>query len=872
MSEKNLDPPSRQAILDTLAEEGAPLSIEQLIERMRVPEGALVGMRRRVAAMQRDGQILAGRKGALMLVSRIDLIPGRVSGHRDGFGFMLPDDGSADIFLPPREMAKVMHGDRVLVRRVGTDNRGRPEGKVVEVTQHNNRPVVGRLVQERGVLILAPEDQRIKHDILIEAGGAQGAKPGQVVSVEITTPPGWNTPPIGRVIEVLGNMDDAGMEIEIAVRKFDVPHRFNDAVLAEARALPDSLRPADYRNRVDLRDVPLVTIDGEDARDFDDAVYCEPVTDAKTGKPRGWRLLVAIADVSHYVRPGSALDAEAQVRTTSVYFPRRVIPMLPEKLSNGLCSINPEVDRLVLVADMVIDTDGEVIAYQFYPAVMYSAARLTYNEVWGILTGEDVAAIERRKSVLPQIYDLHALYQALEAARQKRGAIEFETPETKMLCDEQGRITEIVAQSRNDAHKLIEECMLAANTCAADFLESNKHPALYRVHEGPSPDRLAKLREFLAGTGLRLGNAQVEAREKRGPRPQDYQVLSQQIQGRPDAALLQTMMLRSMQAAVYTPDNQGHFGLAYDAYAHFTSPIRRYPDLLNHRAIKALLENRRYLPVIEADAGKPNDEVFETEGTQAKVAALAIEGEAAAARPATRSTRSRSQTSRRQKAAQAQAESHAVWERLGTLCSANERRADEASRDVQAWLKCVYMRDRIGDRYRGHITGVAPFGVFVTLDDLYVEGMVHVSELGSEYFRYDEAGQVLIGERTGRRYALTDEVEVQVMAVNLEARRIDFRLVEDTGRSNGRSEGRERRSEDPSGRRDSDTRPSAGRRRSKAPTQALLTAPGKVAAKGFAGVEEKTASRGSAGSRAGRGAARTPAAAVRRRRSSKAGG
>ena len=617
--------------------------------------------------------------------------------------------------------------------------------------------------------------------------------------------------------------------------------------------------------------MPLVTIDGEDARDFDDAVYCEPVTDAKTGKPRGWRLLVAIADVSHYVRPGSALDAEAQERTTSVYFPRRVIPMLPEKLSNGLCSINPEVDRLVLVADMVIDTAGEVIAYQFYPAVMYSAARLTYNEVWGILTGEDVAAIERRKSVLPQIYDLHALYQALEAARQKRGAIEFETPETKMLCDEQGRITEIVAQSRNDAHKLIEECMLAANTCAADFLESNKHPALYRVHEGPSPDRLAKLREFLAGTGLRLGNAQVEAREKRGPRPQDYQVLSQQIQGRPDAALLQTMMLRSMQAAVYTPDNQGHFGLAYDAYAHFTSPIRRYPDLLNHRAIKALLENRRYLPVIEADAGKPNDEVFETEGAQAKVAALAIEGEAAAGRPATRSTRSRSQTSRRQKAAQAQAESHAVWERLGTLCSANERRADEASRDVQAWLKCVYMRDRIGDRYRGHITGVAPFGVFVTLDDLYVEGMVHVSELGSEYFRYDEAGQVLIGERTGRRYALTDEVEVQVMAVNLEARRIDFRLVEDSGRSNGRSEGRGRRSEDHDGRRDSDTRPSAGRRRSKAPTQALLTAPGKVAAKGVAGVEEKTASRGSAGNRAGRGAARTPAAAVRRRRSSKAG-
>ena len=869
--QETIDPPSRQAILDTLAEEGAPLGIEQLIERLQVPDEALVGMRRRVAAMQRDGQILAGRKGALMLVSRIDLIPGRVSGHRDGFGFMLPDDGSPDIFLPPREMAKVMHGDRVLVRRIGADSRGRPEGKIVEITLRNPRPVVGRLVSERGVLMLAPEDQRIKHDILIEPGGAGGAQPGQVVSAVIIEPPGWNKPPIARVTEVLGSMDDAGMEIEIAVRKFDVPHRFSDDVLAEADALPDTLRPADYRNRVDLRDVALVTIDGEDARDFDDAVYCEAVTDAR-GRPKGWRLLVAIADVSHYVRPGSPLDAEAQSRTTSVYFPRRVIPMLPEKLSNGLCSINPEVDRLVLVADMVVDTAGEVIAYQFYPAVMHSAARLTYNEVWGILGGDDVAAIERRSALLPRLHELYALYQALEAARKKRGAIEFDTPETKMLCDAQGRITEIVAQSRNDAHRLIEECMLAANTCAADFLVRNKHPGLYRVHEGPSADRLAKLREFLAGAGLSLGNAAQEAKEKRGPRPQDYQILSQRIHGRPDSALLQTMMLRSMQQAVYTPDNQGHFGLAYDAYAHFTSPIRRYPDLLNHRAIKALLENRRYLPVIEADAGKPNDEVFETEGTQAKVAALAIEGEAAAARPATRSTRSRSQTSRRQKAAQAQAESHAVWERLGTLCSANERRADEASRDVQAWLKCVYMRDRIGDRYRGHITGVAPFGVFVTLDDLYVEGMVHVSELGSEYFRYDEAGQVLIGERTGRRYALTDEVEVQVMAVNLEARRIDFRLVEDTGCSNARGEGRGWRGEEPGGRRDDvDARPATGRRRSKAPAQARLTAPTKVAAKGVASVEEKAVPRTGSGSWAGQGAARTPAAAVRRRRGSKAG-
>ena len=769
--QETIDPPSRQAILDTLAEEGAPLGIEQLIERLQVPDEALVGMRRRVAAMQRDGQILAGRKGALMLVSRIDLIPGRVSGHRDGFGFMLPDDGSPDIFLPPREMAKVMHGDRVLVRRIGADSRGRPEGKIVEITLRNPRPVVGRLVSERGVLMLAPEDQRIKHDILIEPGGAGGAQPGQVVSAVIIEPPGWNKPPIARVTEVLGSMDDTGMEIEIAVRKFDVPHRFPDDVLAEADALPDTLRPADYRNRVDLRDVALVTIDGEDARDFDDAVYCEAVTDAR-GRPKGWRLLVAIADVSHYVRPGSPLDAEAQSRTTSVYFPRRVIPMLPEKLCNGLCSINPEVDRLVLVADMVIDTAGEVIAYQFYPAVMHSAARLTYNEVWGILGGDDVAAIERRSALLPRLHELYALYQALEAARKKRGAIEFDTPETKMLCDAQGRITEIVAQSRNDAHRLIEECMLAANTCAADFLVRNKHPGLYRVHEGPSADRLAKLREFLAGAGLSLGNAAQEAKEKRGPRPQDYQILSQRIHGRPDAALLQTMMLRSMQQAVYTPDNQGHFGLAYDAYAHFTSPIRRYPDLLNHRAIKALLEHRRYQPAITC-AGPSAGEEAAADG-RAHEAGRARAAGAAAPAAGGGASRGRDSVSR--------GESLAVWESLGQICSANERRADEASRDVQAWLKCVYMRDRIGDHYRGHITGVAPFGLFITLDDLYVEGMAHVSELGSEYFRFDEATQMLMGERTGKCYALTDEVEVEVIAVNLEARRIDFRLLNDSSR------------------------------------------------------------------------------------------
>ncbi|MGE0802431.1 MAG: ribonuclease R [Lautropia sp.] len=761
------EPPSRQAILDALSAQDSPSTADELAIQLHVGPEAIVGFRRRLAAMQRDGQVLQNRKGGLMLVSRIDLVAGKVAGHRDGFGFLLPDDGSGDLFLPPREMQKVMHGDRVLGRRSGVDSRGRAEASIVEVTARANRSLVGRLVNERGVLLVVPEDQRIKHDVLIQPGGTMGATPGQVVSAEITEPPSVHKPPIGRVVEILGEVDDPGMEIEIAVRKFDVPHQFSAALLAEVGAIPDALRAADYKDRVDLRDLPLVTIDGEDARDFDDAVYCEPLEPPAAGKPApGWRLLVAIADVSHYVTPGSLLDREAQARTTSVYFPRRVIPMLPEKLSNGLCSLNPQVDRLVLVADMVIDLRGRIKAYQFYPAVMHSAARLTYDEVWGILSGRDPAAAQRRAPLVAGLNDLHRLFRALLKARTARGAIEFETVETKILCDPSGRIQSIVAQERNDAHRLIEECMLAANTCAADLLVRKKHPGLYRVHEGPTPDRLARLREFLAGVGLKIGSGDGE------PTPADYQALSQKIAGRPDAMLLQTMMLRSMQQAIYTPINSGHFGLAYDAYAHFTSPIRRYPDLLNHRAIKAVLDGRRYQPVVlgaaEAGAGDGDGDGGDgADGAGAAGKVVADEANPLAAR--------------RSRGAARGAGDLAAWDSLGLVSSVNERRADEATRDVEAWLKCQYMRERVGEQYRGRITGVAPFGIFVTLESLYVEGMVHVSELGSDYFQFNETSHELRGERTGRRYRLTDEIDVQVSRVNLEGRRIDFRLVPEEG-------------------------------------------------------------------------------------------
>ncbi|MFO1196717.1 MAG: ribonuclease R [Burkholderiaceae bacterium] len=745
-------PPTREEILECLRQADGPLTPAQLGEQLSVPSAHFDALNRRLLAMERDGQLLPNRKGVLLLASKLDLLAGRVQGHRDGFGFLLPDAGGPDVFLPPREMQKAMHGDRVLVKRVGFDGRGRPEGVIVEVTERANRRLVGRFLSERGVTIVVPEDKRIKHDILIPPGESRLAQPGQVVTVEILDPPSGHAAPIGRVLEVLGEIDDPGMEIEIAVRKFDVPHQFGDEARRLASKLPSAVRAADLKGRVDLRDVPLVTIDGEDARDFDDAVYCEPIGDKRRG---GHRLIVAIADVGHYVRPSDAIDRDAALRSTSVYFPRRVIPMLPEKLSNGLCSLNPAVDRLVLVCDMIVTAKGQLKAYQFFEAVMHSAARLTYDEVWGVLSGRDAQAIRQRAALVPHLQDLHDLYRVLAKAREARGAMDFDTVETKIVCNAAGRIERIEPRTRNDAHRLIEECMLAANVCAADFMRRSRHPGLYRIHEGPTPERLKLLREFLRSVGLALGGGD-------DPAPSDYAELAAQVRERPDAPLLQTMMLRSMQQAVYSPHNCGHFGLAYEAYAHFTSPIRRYPDLLTHRVIKALLRGERYAPepARADDGGEERLPGAEAAGPVRRRARPAVP--VAAPKPRA-------------------AAGVDAWEQHGLVCSANERRADEASRDVEAWLKCQYMRERVGEEFAGRITGVAPFGVFVTLDALYVEGLVHVSELGTEYFQYNEASHELRGERTGRRFRLTDELHVLVSRVDLEARRIEFRPVQRLG-------------------------------------------------------------------------------------------
>ncbi|CAJ3862245.1 ribonuclease R [Burkholderia pseudomallei] len=733
--------PSREEILGVLRTSDAPLAANDIAEALSIKRQEREGFFRRVAAMERDGQIRLDKRGHYQLTHPSNFVAGRVQGHRDGYGFVIRDDGQDDLFLPNAEMQKVMHNDRVLARIVGYDRRGRPEGHVVEVTERANKRVIGRLLNENGALIVAPEDKRISHDILVTQN-AKKAKVGQVVVVELTDFPSRHSQPLGRVCEVLGDIDDPGMEIEIAVRKYGVPHEFGAQALGEAAALPDKVRPADLRYRVDLRDVPLVTIDGEDARDFDDAVYCEP---AAVGRGEGFRLIVAIADVSHYVQPGSPLDADAVERSTSVYFPRRVIPMLPEKLSNGLCSLNPQVDRCVLACDMIINARGDIKAYQFYPAVIHSAARLTYTEVAAVLSNTKGPEAARRAELMPHLQHLYGVYKALFVARQKRGAIDFDMTETYIVCNAQGKIEQILPRQRNDAHRLIEECMLAANVCAADFLKRNKHPGLYRVHAGPTPEKLENLRAFLRDMGLTLGGGDT-------PHASDYAALMAHIRDRPDAQMLQPMLLRSMQQAVYSPDNIGHFGLAYDAYAHFTSPIRRYPDLLTHRAIYAILSGKKYTPK-------------SPEGVELNTAlsprARAMQREDDEARGRARSNA-------------------AIWEELGLHCSSNERRADEASRDVEAWLKCYFMRDKLGEEYGGMVNGVTSFGIFVQLDALFIEGLVHVTELGADYFQYDEVKNELRGERTGIRYRLSDRVRVQVSRVDLDARKIDFRLVRET--------------------------------------------------------------------------------------------
>ncbi|MFA7633747.1 MAG: ribonuclease R [Thiohalomonadaceae bacterium] len=701
--------PSREFIMQLLEDQGVPLNYQEIVKTLDLQEAEqLDALTRRLRAMERDGQLIRNRRGGYGLISKMDLIAGRVIGHPDGFGFLVPDDGSSDLFLSAREMRMLFHGDRALARVAGLDRRGRREGSVVEVLERHTDRVVGRYRVEAGVGFVSADNKRIVQEILVSADQAYGARAGQIVTVQIMEPPTRYRQAIGRVIEILGDHMAPGMEIDVAIRAYQLPQDWSLLVEEEARELPTIVAEEDKQGRADLRDLPLVTIDGEDAMDFDDAVYCEP-------RGKGWRLVVAIADVSHYVQPGSPLDSEARVRGNSVYFPGRVIPMLPEQLSNVLCSLNPQIDRLCMACDMEVSATGVLKSYQFYPAVMRSAARLTYDKVAAMLVDNDADTRSEYADLLPHLEGLYALFQKLLKQRRQRGAIDFATVETRIVFGSSKKIDSVVPMVRNDAHCLIEECMLLANVAAARFLSKAKIPIVYRVHAPPREDKLGKLHEFLREMGLSLGGGDE-------PQPEDYSVLLNQVADRPDAHLIQTVLLRSMAQAVYSPDNLGHFGLAYDSYTHFTSPIRRYSDLLVHRAIRHVLSGKR-------------PTAFRYSFDEMVL--------------------------------------------LGDHCSMTERRADEATRDVVDWLKCEYMLDKIGEEFSGLISSVTGFGLFVELEDIYVEGLVHIASLQNDYYHYDQAHHRMVGDRTRRIYRLADRLRVRVVRVDLDDRKIDFEVVEE---------------------------------------------------------------------------------------------
>jgi len=741
--------PSREFIMESLTERGVPMDLRGIAEMLELEDDEqLEALRRRLLAMERDGQLVRNRKDNYCIVNKRDLIVGRVIGHPDGFGFLKPDDGGDDLYLSFKEMRPLFHDDRAVVRVTGMDRRNRLEGAVVEVLERNTRTVVGKLYQESGVGFVVPDSKRLSKDIVIPSTEMGEARQGQMVVAEILDQPTKRTPPIGRVSEILGDHMGPGMETDIAIRSHNIRNSWPEEVAQQITGLKPEVVSRDKEGRVDLRPLPLVTIDGADARDFDDAVYCE-------AKPKGWRLLVCIADVSHYVQPGTALDQEARARGTSVYFPDRVIPMLPEVLSNGLCSINPQVDRLCMTCEMYIDKSGNVTRSRFFSAVMQSHARLIYDDVAAMLEG-DPALSEKHADLLPHLQNLYQLFLVLQAKRAERGAIDFDTTETRIEFNEQRRVERIVPVVRNDAHRLIEECMLAANVAAARFLLRKKQPALYRIHEGPAEEKLTDLKGFLAELGLSLPG---------GKKPQagDYALLLEQVRERPDRHLIQTVLLRSLSQAVYSSDNVGHFGLSYQAYTHSTSPIRRYPDLIVHRALKHLINQGG---VDDFEYSKPD-----------------LQG-------------------------------------LGEHCSSAERKADEATRNALDWLKCEYMQDKVGETFKGIITSVNSFGVFVELEDIYVDGLVHITSLDNDYYHYDPVGHRLTGERTGKVLRLGDPLSIVVAGVNLDERKIDFHPV--GGASSQKRTGRKSRPSKPAesqGDKPKKKRASSSRKRRSKPKQ-----------------------------------------------------
>jgi ribonuclease R len=724
--------PSRDALLALIEQNGSPMTHSDVCAALQeTDEDRIEALRRRLIAMCRDGQMISNRRNQYMPMKKVDLVKGTVHGHRDGFGFVLRD-GADDVYLSNSQMRRVFHGDKVTVQIMGLDRRGRPEGRIVEVLEQNTQQIVGRYFEESGVGTVQPDNKRVSQEVLVPSDCRNGAEHGQFVVVQITRQPSAKGLPMGEVVEVLGEHLAPGMEIDVAIRSHNIPHDWPADVLTQAEGIPAEVQEGDKARRIDLRDLPFVTIDGEDARDFDDAVYCE-----KNKSTGGWRLYVAIADVSHYVGVRSPLDKEAHNRGNSVYFPGFVVPMLPEKLSNGLCSLNPQVDRLVMVCEMTISKGGRISGYKFMEGVIHSHARLTYNKVWEILKplGEDddvetqLQLRQQFHSVVPHVEELYCLFKILREQREVRGAMDFDSVETRIVFDAERKIQEIVPTTRNDAHMLIEECMLAANVCSADFFQRYEVPALYRVHAGPGAEKLENLAQFLGEMGLSMNHG-------KDPSPKDYQALLQQIQNRPDSHLIQTVLLRSLSQAVYSPENEGHFGLAYKAYTHFTSPIRRYPDLLVHRGIRSVIRSERECNhVRRVDGAKP-------------IAAKDI-----------------------------YPYDFAAMVQFGEQCSMTERRADDATRDVTDFLKCEYIRDRVGEEFEGVISAVTGFGLFVSLKDVYVEGLIHISSLANDFYQFDSIKHRLTGERTRRSFRLGDSIWIRVVGVNLDDRKVDFELA-----------------------------------------------------------------------------------------------
>ncbi len=715
---------SREYILKHLDARQKPASREELASELDIEgDEQQEALRRRLRAMERDGQLIYTRRQRYALPERLDLIRGTVIGHRDGYGFLRIEGSKDDLYLSAGQMKMCMHGDVILAQAMEADRKGRREARVVRVLEPRNNYIVGRYFTDAGLGFVVPDDSRLSLDILVPSEFSPAVPVGAVVVIELLQRSTRRNKAIGRITEILGEDMGTGLAVEMALRAHDIPHTWPEAVKLEVAKFADNVPETAIQGRADLRNLPLVTIDGEDARDFDDAVYCEK----KRGG--GWRLWVAIADVSYYVRPGSELDIEACNRGTSVYFPSQVIPMLPEVLSNGLCSLNPDVDRLCMVCEMTVSANGNLTSYKHYEAVMRSHARLTYTKVWQILQGNGQLRSQYHM-LTGHLEVLHQMYTALEQARDRRGGIAFETEEAKFIFNAQRRIERIERTTRNDAHKLIEQCMILANIAAARFVEKQQEPALFRNHDMPTKESITSFRTVLNELGLSLTGGNK-------PQPIDYANLLDRIAHRPDHGMLQTMLLRSMKQAMYDPENRGHFGLALASYAHFTSPIRRYPDLLLHRSIKYLLAKQR---------GKVKGNTTPDGGCHYTLDEMS---------------------------------------QLGQHSSMTERRADEATRNVADWLKCDYMQEQVGEVFGGVIASVTGFGFFVRLNDLFIDGLVHVSTLDNDYYHFDAIGQRLIGESGGRTYRLGDSVEVRVEAVHMDERKIDFTLISSSRRVRG---------------------------------------------------------------------------------------